>query len=393
MFFHIDESGNSGNNLFDPNQPVLSYGVLSSKTNVDVLANREHAAILRKIGADAIHANQLGVGGIMSILDDLARLHLQFDFRFDYYFVHKESYAIAMLFDAIFDAGLNKAVKWDWYWTLLRFPLVAAIAALADEPVLKEGWELRLLPQKKLEAAADRIVKLLSTLLERLDANTHIDKRLRKILRDGLLFGIKNPLELDFGTEIQKSLSPNSVGFQFVLTCVANRLKAARRKALKITVDRQSQFNPAQIQTHAHYAQISATLRKSPTDRDWYVGHPVHEGARQDIQNLISHFPDEKITISTSQDSVGLQLVDVYLWVVNRSMTGDLPAELNRFAAMLVDPMTVDGISITAMMARFNAFEKKLPQVHEISPELKARHDAAVEAHRQKVKDMNLQPR
>ena len=194
MFFHIDESGNSGNNLFDPNQPVLSYGVLSARTNVDVLAATEHAAILRKIGADAIHANELGIGGILSILPDLVRLHLKFDFRFDYYFVHKESYAIAMLFDAIFDAGLNKAVKWDWYWTPLRFPLVAAIAELADRDLLKEGWELRLLPPKKLEAKQDRIVKLLSALLERLDANTEIDKRLREIFRDGLLFGSRIPL-------------------------------------------------------------------------------------------------------------------------------------------------------------------------------------------------------
>ncbi len=35
MYFYIDESGNSGNNLFDRSQPVLSYGVLSSEVNVD----------------------------------------------------------------------------------------------------------------------------------------------------------------------------------------------------------------------------------------------------------------------------------------------------------------------------------------------------------------------
>jgi len=30
MFFYVDESGHTGTNLFDPNQPVLYYGVLSS---------------------------------------------------------------------------------------------------------------------------------------------------------------------------------------------------------------------------------------------------------------------------------------------------------------------------------------------------------------------------
>ena len=46
MFFHIDESGNTGNNLFDANQPVLSYGVLSCRTNVDVLCSGLHKQIL-----------------------------------------------------------------------------------------------------------------------------------------------------------------------------------------------------------------------------------------------------------------------------------------------------------------------------------------------------------
>ena len=264
MFFHIDESGNSGNNLFDSNQPVLSYGVLSAKTNVDVLATQEHARILRTLGSDTLHANKMGIAGILAILEGLARLHLKFKFRFDYYFIHKPSYAIAMLFDAIFDAGLNEAVKWDRYWTPLRFPLVAAIGMLADEALLREGWELRLIPRGKLAAAQPRIVNLLSTLLQRLETNSHIDKRLREILRDGLLFGITNPLELDFGTEIPKSLSPNAVGFQFVLACMAKRSKAAQRKVLRITVDRQSEFNPAQIQTHLHRSQISSVLQKKP---------------------------------------------------------------------------------------------------------------------------------
>ncbi|MCG8317096.1 MAG: hypothetical protein MI976_28080 [Pseudomonadales bacterium] len=61
MFFHIDESGNTGNNLFDENQPILSYGLLSSRTNVDILGTKLHRRILNKIGDDCLHANVLGV--------------------------------------------------------------------------------------------------------------------------------------------------------------------------------------------------------------------------------------------------------------------------------------------------------------------------------------------
>ena len=135
---------------------------------------------------------------------------------------------------------------------------------------------------------------------------------------------------------------------------------------------------------------MSETFRANPRDRDWYIGHPVHEGARQDIKNLISHFPEEKLTIATSADSVGLQIADTYLWILNRAMGGELPEDLARFAAACVHPSSVDGISIPAMVGRFMAFEKKLPQADEIAPELKKRLQATIDAHRQKVKGMNL---
>jgi hypothetical protein len=44
MFLHIDEPGNSGNNLFDQNQPVLSYGALSSRWDVDAHSGDERKA-------------------------------------------------------------------------------------------------------------------------------------------------------------------------------------------------------------------------------------------------------------------------------------------------------------------------------------------------------------
>lgn len=69
---------------------------------------------------------------------------------------------------------------------------------------------------------------------------------------------------------------------------------------------------------------------------------------------------------------------------------GELPDELKRFAAALMDPQSMDGISIEGMVARFNAFERRLPQIHDIPDELKAKQLALVEAHRQKVKDLGL---
>ena len=84
MFFHIDESGNSGNNLFDKNQPILSYGVLSSTLNVDVLGRSHHERILRKLGVESLHANQLKADGLIKIASNLREIQEKFQFRFDY---------------------------------------------------------------------------------------------------------------------------------------------------------------------------------------------------------------------------------------------------------------------------------------------------------------------
>src|SRR6266403_108379 len=107
MFLHVDESGNSGNNLFDRNQPVISYGVLTSRWDVDAHGSDEHSAILRGIGASSLHANKLGDAGLSKIAGALVNLHENFEFRFDFYFIHKPSFALVTFFNAVFDAGLN----------------------------------------------------------------------------------------------------------------------------------------------------------------------------------------------------------------------------------------------------------------------------------------------
>ena len=38
MYRYADESGNTGIELFDPNQPILYYGLIIPKANLDVVA-------------------------------------------------------------------------------------------------------------------------------------------------------------------------------------------------------------------------------------------------------------------------------------------------------------------------------------------------------------------
>jgi len=106
MFFHIDESGNTGNNLFDSSQPQLNYGVLASLTNVDALGRTIHAAMLAKLGTPTLHASQLGVGRLDLIARPLSALHEKMNFEFGLYSIEKQTYALVQLFEAVFEGGV-----------------------------------------------------------------------------------------------------------------------------------------------------------------------------------------------------------------------------------------------------------------------------------------------
>jgi hypothetical protein len=71
MYFHVDESGHTGTNLFDEDQPILYYGVLSSKFNIDNQAEKELSVLRKRLGVQRLHASELGNGGLVQIVDGL----------------------------------------------------------------------------------------------------------------------------------------------------------------------------------------------------------------------------------------------------------------------------------------------------------------------------------
>lgn len=390
MFLHIDESGNSGNNLFDDNQPVLSYGVLSSRWDVDTHASEERKAIAEKVGEDALHANKLGAARLVGAAGLLAELHDRFEFCFDYYYIHKLAFAVVTFFNAVFDAGINPAMKWDWYWTPLRFPLVGVLDNLLDEDLLRESWRLCLVPRNRLEKEHENIRALLTAVLERVQRD-EVPERLREILIDALRYGVKNPAEMDFGIYSQTALSPNSVGFQFVLTAIAYRQKIHGQPALSITVDRQTQFNGAQLKTYEIQSKMAAALRGNGVDKVRYLAHPFLAGVREDTQTLIDHFPQEQLKIEESGRSFGLQITDTYLWLLNRFIkTGEVVPGFEPILKSVLMCGMIDGISMPAMANRWRAFEDQLPAFADVNAEQRAAAQKMLDEHRQKVETLNL---
>jgi hypothetical protein len=346
--------------------------------------------MLGKLNVPSIHASKLGEEGLIKIANELVELQNEFELSFDYYFIHKRSFAVVTLFNAVFDAGINDAMKWDWYWTPMRFILIAVLDAVLDDETLKESWRLCLVPGARLPKEKENIQKLLTNVLSQLDSHA-VGKRQLEVMRDALLFGIKNPLDMDFGIYSPTALSPNTIGFQFVTAAIAKRQKVGKQRALQITVDQQGQFNGAQKQTFEIQAKIAESFRNDPKGAKEYLEHPFQEGAREDSEILISHFPSEPITISNSKDSIGLQIADTYLWLTNRVLNRQWARrELSPLLDNVFRPGFVDGISIAAMVARWKAFERKLPDIESLTPEQMAITQSLVDRHRERVRALDL---
>lgn len=62
LFAYVDESGNTGRNIFDTAQPDYYTAALVSRGDFDRNYGDQVRAIAGKVGATAIHANELGLG-------------------------------------------------------------------------------------------------------------------------------------------------------------------------------------------------------------------------------------------------------------------------------------------------------------------------------------------
>ncbi|MGN4190185.1 DUF3800 domain-containing protein [Burkholderia gladioli] len=354
MHFYVDESGHTGPNLFDPAQPILYYGVLSSRVNLDIVALERVRRARKKLGVTRLHAAELGVGRLVEVIPDVLPLIKQFDIRFSVYRVAKPDHAIICFFDQVFDQGLNPAVTWTGYWTPIRYILLIKVAALFDEELAKLAWQARITPDEKI--AFPLMQRVCRVLRERVDALP--DARSRQLIADALAWAEANPGEISYNVPSKRDMlqvTPNVIGFQSVMHGIAGRLGATGARASRIVVDQQSQFNQAQ-RTLAEFYRSTRGLKSSLGPGMPLVDH--------------THSPDVPIEFSSSTASCGLELVDVHLWIFKRAMEGaELPAALKALVWAHMRRGRTDEISIKAIEHRWTKWFNKIPELEDMSRE------------------------
>ncbi|EAU9842527.1 hypothetical protein EOY72_25345 [Salmonella enterica] len=371
MHFYVDETGQTGRNLFDKTQPVLSYGVLSSDANLDKVAEADLAVIRKTLGVQRLHAAELGLHRLSDLVDTLLVLQKKHRIRFDIWQVVKRDHAIISFFDQVFDQGMNPAVPWSAYWTPLRYPLLLNLASLFDDELASNAWTAR------LEAHDERASELFCTVSDELISRTAasaLDHRSKQLITDALNWASANFEQLGYNCKTNKEklqIMPNMIGFQSVLHGICSRLGAPNRKA-DIIVDQQSQFNTTQRELNEFYYQI----REQP----WALGPglPV-----MDMKNM----PAKPLVFQSGTMSAGLELVDIYLWIFKRYMERkELTKPLSRLVYTNLKTARTDSVSLQSVAKRFKEFFEKLSEptaeMIEKANELRAVEETRRLAHR-----------
>lgn len=368
MYCYVDESGNTGLELFDANQPVLYYGLLTAKANLDVVAEPLMKELRQNLAVNRLHANELGVARLTTIADKLAQFSKKNDLRFSMLRVNKPDHALISFFDQVFDSGMNNAVPWHHYFTPLRYILLFKVVHLFDDDLAKEAWKAR--RERNPARAAQMLTKLCNDLLPRVAALP--DARSRELVSSALRWAAANPHEISYGVgnyDTALQISPNLVGFQQVLQTIALQSSAQKRQVRKITVDRQTEFNNAQ----GELAEFYRALR----------GHKGEMGPGMPTFDY-SLMPEVPPIFTPGDASAGLELVDITLWIAKRLEEGKpLSRELEQLFWTQAKRGVTDEVSLKGLDRRWRHL-MDLPEPDKPLPEELQKHFAALEARRLK---------
>ncbi len=305
MHAYIDESGNTGFNLFDPEQPIFMNVAMSSMLDFDQVFWERIRNIAHDAGVQYLHANELGLVGVERIAPRVMELVEFSQVRFYFAAVHKPDVAGMKFFDAVFDPGENPAAPRHSYIIRgLKFVLLLKFLHILEDGDIRMFWDA--MTSSPSEDAKRKAVSAINNAIQRIGNLS--DERSRLLIGDTLAWAKNNIDRFSMWTPRKQDRHghlPNLFTFPALLTSISDTAKLWSCKIDKIVHDQQSQFGQ--------------------TLRSW---HSLFEGRPQ--PERIVHFGDTPIRFGDISDSQfetrdsraspGLQVVDVILWTFARSL-------------------------------------------------------------------------
>jgi hypothetical protein len=308
MYAYVDETGNTGNRIFDPNQPLFITAAMMTRGNFDIIQKAGVAAIAKKAGVQALHANELGIAKVEDIAGELLKLVKAANARFFLSRVEKRFLAATKVMDTYFDCGENLAVPWQMYsLRRLRLLLTFKVARfLLSEDIAQTVWDC--LTAKKEGTSIALFVEGAKALL----ANAHHlpDARSQQVVAEAMKWAIDNPENFASTRGNSKvfrySHSPNFVAFTSLVRGIDEASKVWNSPVREIVHDRQTEMETMFRIHHELVTNASEDVFRGPGDA------PLS----------MRQVPGSALRMATDETSPGLQVIDVILWLFKRALTG-----------------------------------------------------------------------
>lgn len=306
MFAYADETGNTGANIFDPEQPMFMTAALLTKTNFDILHSGSLRTVAGSIGEVELHANELGIERVEKCAGQLLRIIKKADARFFVSRIEKRYLATTKLVDTLFDSYENKAVPWHVYNIRpLRLMTVFKVASILEVETAKKFWSALMEPNR------DRAYVLLVESLKEISGNIERlpDDRSRDLIGESITWALNNTEAIYLHTSSKATRLehlPNIVAFSSLLEGIEKCSQLWKRPVREIVHDRQSQFQKTLRGWHELTSNaVSGVI-------EWTLGEKIS----------VRRVPGSSFRISSAQESAGIQMVDTILWLYRRGLEG-----------------------------------------------------------------------
>lgn len=301
MFAYVDETGNSGRNIFDQNE-YFGLGSILSVTDIAPVVSAVLNPFLIEKGVDRFHANQWPETTVAEIGEQVvAALDHEGPWVFNIAKIHKPYMAPTKFVDVIFDAGENRAVPGDWYWDELnRHVLCLAIDQAMSQDTAKLFWSAFLKDDfSKIIDAADLIEAELK--------NIELASAVFQVIQVAFQFAREHPKEFTLlNSQTRKAYqasSPNVVAFTQLFQAIHDFAEKEESPPERLIHDKQDEFRTTLSRTYAHFGSV--------------IWEDAPDGSSPDIS--LADYPLAEFEMPASQDNAGIQATDLLLWVTQRS--------------------------------------------------------------------------
>lgn len=352
MFAYVDETGNTGSNLFDPEQPEFLTAALITRTDFDVIYRAGFQKLCKKNGITSIHGSVQGFGTIEDLALPVLRLLKKANARFFVSRVEKRYLLATKVFDVFFDSGENPAVPWTVYNIRpLRLTLAFRVAGLLDDKLARSFWAM-LMAKSEAKARA-MIPAICEKFLERVQVLP--DARTQEIVGAAFTWSRDHPEALDIFISRRQAKNghmPNMVAFKNLLEGLEQISKRWDRPIRRIVHDRQSQFEGTLAEWHLMAANASS--------------EPVHLPGET---HVLQQAAGSSFEVSASEHSPGIQIADLILWLFRQFLNGkEIPPDSGKLLSFamrkaLQSDFSFDGVG--------RSLEERLHEVMtaDLSPE------------------------